>query len=415
MRCKIAIVVGLQWGDEGKGKIIDIIAPEYKWSVRFGGGPNAGHTVYLNSHKIIFHHIPSASINKDTRAIISSGVVLDVDILQKEIETLENLGINIKEKLYISNRAHLIMPPHKTEDTSEFAKIIGTTAQGVGPTYKDKVARVGLRICDFLYDNRERFIDFFKYKQLNLAQDSLEKIWQHYKQNIDNLKNNIVDTTILLQEIVKKDENLLIECAHGTLLDIDFGTYPYVTSSHTTVCGVNAGLGFYLPRIDEVCGVMKAYTTRVGSGPFVSEEKGPEGKILQEKGREFGSTTGRPRRCGWLDFVALKFAVTINNVSYLALTKVDVLNEFKEIPVLVSYKLNEKILDEYPLPVNILDKVEGVYKYLPGWGYIDFNKIESFNNLPANLLKYIEFIEEQLKTPVKIISFGIDKKNVITR
>ncbi len=415
MDSRITLVVGLQWGDEGKGKIIHSIAHQYGWAVRFGGGPNAGHTVYFNNNKIVFRHIPTGAIEDKTNAIISCGVVLDPDILKEEIDILEKVGIKIKKKLFISDIAHVIMPPHKIEDKSEYAKVIGTTANGVGPAYKDKLARIGLRVCDFLYDDRNRFKDFFKYKQANLDENSEEEIWLHYKKNIDYIKNNITNTTSLIKEIIKNGESLLLECAHGTLLDVDFGTYPYVTSSHTTLCGVNMGLGFALPKIDEVCGIMKAYTTRVGGGPFVSEEKGPQGKILQTCGIEFGSATGRPRRCGWLDFVALKFAVNINNVSYIALTKVDVLNAFKEIPVLISYKLNGKILNEFPPTTCLLEKIEGIYKILPGWGIADFSKVNKFNDLPKNLLKYIEFIENQLNVPVKIVSFGAQKNNVITR
>ncbi len=411
----ITVAVGLQWGDEGKGKIIALLSKNYSWTARFGGGPNAGHTVYFDNKKIVFHHIPCAVLNKNTKGIIAQGVVIDIDILKKELDILESIGVDVKSKLFISDRAHIIMPHHKMEDKSEYSKVIGTTACGVGPANKDKISRMGLRICDFINNDYDRFKQFFKYKNILIDDNAMDIMWQSYLKRINEIKNNVVDTTFLLRNIIKSNESLLIEAAHGAMLDIDFGTYPYVTSSHTTLCGVNEGLGIAIKNITDVVGIMKAYTTRVGEGCFVSEDKSEIGRLLQKKGNEFGSTTGRPRRCGWLDIVALKYAVAINDVSYLTVTKVDVLSGLKEIPVLVSYKLDGKVFEEFPSSTYVLGKVEGVYKFLPGWDEFDFRKVTAVKDLPYNLMKYIEFIESQLDVPVKVISFGINTKDAITR
>lgn len=409
------VVVGLQWGDEGKGKIIDFLSSNYLWTARFGGGPNAGHTVYCNHKKVVFHHIPCASINRDTNAIIAQGVVIDIDVLIKELSVLENMGIDIKSKLFISDRSHIIMPYHKIEDKSDYSKVIGTTAQGVGPAYGDKISRIGLRLCDFVNNDFERFKQFFQYKHIIVDDNTIVNAWNSIMANISKINSNIVDTSVLLRKIISRGQPLLIESAHGTMLDIDFGTYPYVTSSYTTLCGVNSGLGVTLKNIDNVIGIMKAYTTRVGEGFFVSEDKGEIGKWLQSKGNEFGSTTGRPRRCGWLDLVALRYALSINDVSYIAITKLDVLSGLKEIPVLVSYKLDGKILENFPSSTSVLTKVEGVYEFLPGWNYFDVSNVHKMEDLPVNLIKYVEFIEDKVQCPIRIISFGVNKQDVITR
>jgi adenylosuccinate synthase len=412
---KTLAVVGLQWGDEGKGKIVDYFSSEFDWAVRFQGGPNAGHTVYLDKKKIVFHHIPSAVTNSKTKAIMAQGMVLDLAVLKEEVRNLLTFGINIKQKLFISEKAHIILPIHREEDRSSLSTVIGTTASGVGPCYKDKFFRIGLRVVDVLNNNKNKLYTLYRMKNCNVSEKELENIWESCFLNVQEYKDNIVDTALLIREIEKKNESLLFECAQGTFLDIDFGAYPYVTSSHTTVAGITAGIGVPLKRLDEVCGVMKCYSTRVGGGPFVSEEKGLVAKVLREKGNEFGSTTGRPRRCGWLDFVALKYAVAINNVSYLAVTKLDVLSDIKEVPVVVAYKIDGKEVNEYPSSTYLLEKVQPEYKIFPGWNSFDFSRVKSEKDLPSNLRKYIDFIEEALEVPVRIMSFGVEKTDVIFR
>ena len=419
---QVDVLLGLQWGDEGKGKIVDVLSPGYDVITRFQGGPNAGHSLEFNSIKHVLHTIPSGIFHPDKVNIIGNGVVIDPVIFADEIEQIKKLGVDIKDKLYISKKAHLILPSHRLLDAaSEHAKgksKIGSTLKGIGPTYMDKTGRNGLRVGDVLSDNF-----YEKYKQLQDKHKDLIQIYDYpfdlgdyevkWFEGIEALKEfKLVDSEYLINEYIRENKFILAEGAQGTLLDIDFGSYPFVTSSNTVCAGACTGLGIAPNRIGKVYGIFKAYCTRVGSGPFPTELHNDTGEILRKAGNEFGATTGRPRRCGWLDLLTLKYSVMINGVSHLIMTKADVLDDFDEIKVALRYKTPDGETDKLPFDTNI--PVDPVLTTLPGWK-TDLSRCRSENEFPEEFNAFIHFIEEEIQVPIKFISVGPDREQIIER
>ena len=428
---KTDVLLGLQWGDEGKGKIVDFLTPGYDIIARFQGGPNAGHTIEFNNQKFVLHTIPSGIFNAEAENIIGNGVIIDPYILNKEITRLNKAGIEVKERLTVSNKAHLILPTHRLLDAVyEKAKgkhKIGSTLKGIGPAYTDKVSRNGLRVGDLNSADFEDKYKKAKERHLNLASlyvtdtgdikiegftfEEYENLWLENLSVIRGL--NVTDTAYLLNKAAASGKKILAEGAQGTMLDIDFGSYPYVTSSNTTSAGVISGLGIPPSSVGRVFGITKAYCTRVGSGPFPTELFDDNGEKLRSEGREFGATTGRPRRCGWLDLPALKYAVMINGVTDLMLMKTDILNGFDTIKVAVKYRIAGKETSEIPFDMEN-SKIEPVYKELKGWKQ-PLDGIKKFEDLPAELKKYIAFIEKETNVPVTVISTGPDREETIFR
>ena len=420
----VDVLLGLQWGDEGKGKIVDSISEKYSLIARFQGGPNAGHTIKFDKIKHVLHTIPSGIFNTKTKNLVGNGVVIDPIIFADELKKLDNLNVSYKN-LYISRKAHLILPTHKHLDAaSEIAKgkkKVGSTLKGIGPTYMDKTGRNGLRIGDIESDNFEQKFNELTKKHQHILEEyynySIEspekdkKIWLKAIRTISEL--NLVDSEYFVNNIIKKNEFVLAEGAQGTLLDIDFGSYPYVTSSNTISAGACTGLGISPNKINKVIGIFKAYCTRVGSGPFPTELDGETGLRMQKLGNEFGSTTGRSRRCGWLDLPALKYSILINGVTDLVITKVDVLNSFKTIKICTGYKYLDKNLDYLPYDAKI-DNLKPLYKKFEGWSE-NIDKINDYNSLPINLKKYIDFLEKELNVPINVISIGPDRNETIYR
>ncbi|BAU24161.1 adenylosuccinate synthetase [Caldimicrobium thiodismutans] len=418
------IVVGTQWGDEGKGKIVDVLTEKADFVVRFQGGNNAGHTLVINQKKHILHLIPSGIFHPHTTCVIGNGVVVDPEVLIDEIEKLKKEGLEISpQKLKVSERAHAIMPYHKALDLAREAKAkgnkIGTTGRGIGPCYEDKVGRRGFRLIDLTRP------DFFKEKLKSVLEEknfflqylgaetlNYEEICQKYLQFGEYLRPYLVDTATLLWEAYSKEQNILFEGAQGTFLDIDYGTYPYVTSSNTLSGNACCGSGFGPTAIKEVLGIVKAYTTRVGEGPFPTELKDITGEYLREKGGEYGSTTGRPRRCGWLDLVMVKTAIKLNGITGIAITKLDVLSGLDTIKLCTSYKIREKSLDSFPTTLEDLAKVEPQYEEFSGWKE-DLSKIQRFEDLPDKAKSYLKRIEEYLQVPIYIVSTGPDRENCL--
>ncbi len=396
-------IIGLQWGDEGKGKIVDYLSKDYKVIVRFQGGPNAGHTVYVNNKKYIFHQLPSGLIWGNKKGIISSGVVLDLETLKKEIEQIKDIDF----KLIIDYRTNIILPYHKLEDELE-EKLggIGSTKKGISQAYRDKFARIGIRVFDILDENRLRKsliknYEFNKHllkSKFNFEIMPFEEVYEYLLSYKNFIKEFSGDAQI---EILKEKKGILFEGAQGTLLDITFGTYPYVTSSNTITSSIGVGCGIPMNLIEEHIGVFKAYTTRVGNGPFPTELNDEIGNYLREKGNEYGSTTGRPRRCGWLDLVLLKYAIDINGINKIILTKIDVLFGLKEIELCVAYEYNGKVID-FP-PIYDLENVKPIYKNLKG-----FDNLNEANH-------YIEFIENYLNMKISYISYGFERASIISR
>ncbi len=418
------VLLGLQWGDEGKGKIVDVFASKYDVVARFQGGPNAGHSLEFDDVKHVLHNIPSGVFNKSTLNIIGNGVVIDPIILKKEIEELKEKGVNVNSNLYISRKAHLIIPSHRILDAaSEAAKgksKIGSTLKGIGPTYMDKTGRNGLRIGDIEDETFHEKYNFLKEKhQILLKQyDSydykIEDKEQEWFDAIEFLKHyKFVDSEHTINELIQKNKTILAEGAQGTLLDIDFGSYPFVTSSNTICAGACTGLGVAPNKLGEIYGVFKAYCTRVGSGPFPTEINNEEGEKLQKQGNEYGATTGRPRRCGWLDLPALKYAIMLNGTTQLIMTKADVLTKFKKIKVCTHYIMEDGSKIDF-FPYDQYKIKEAVYKEFEGWDE-DISKINDFEKLPESFKNYVRFIEEQTGIPVKLISTGADRKALIER
>lgn len=420
---KVDVLLGLQWGDEGKGKIVDVLAPKYDVVARFQGGPNAGHTLEFDGIKHVLHQIPSGIFREKTRNIIGNGVVLDPIIFKKEIEGLQKFKLNIKSNLFISKKATLIVPTHRLLDQAyEKAKgenKIGSTLKGIGPSYQDKIGRQGLRVGDILSDN---FKD--KFKKLTdihfeiLKNHQIEYNWAEieaqFNEAVDFLRQfQLVDSEYLINKEISSGSTILAEGAQGSLLDIDFGSYPFVTSSNTVTAGACTGLGVAPCHIGEVYGIFKAYSTRVGSGPFPTELLDEEGEKLRKEGNEFGSTTGRPRRCGWIDIPSLKYSIMINGVTQLLMMKADVLSIFPAIKVCTQYKLKDGSVTE-TLPYELIhDKIIPVYKEMKGWN-VSLKGIKE-KTLPAELLQYVTFLEQQLGVPITIISTGPDRTQTILR
>ena len=419
----IDLLLGLQWGDEGKGKIVDVLTSGYKIIARFQGGPNAGHTLVFNGKKHVLHTIPSGIFHENKINIIGNGVVIDPVILRNELKNLEAEGIDYKKSLLISRKAHLILPTHRLIDAaSEKSKgknKIGSTLKGIGPTYMDKTGRNGFRVGDLESENwiekyselkskHKRLIDFFNVS----LEYNFEELEKEFFESIKSLKNlNFIDSEEYIYQEKNKGSSILAEGAQGSLLDIDFGTYPFVTSSNTTAAGACTGLGVSPNSIKEVFGIFKAYTTRVGSGPFPTELFDSNGKRMGKVGNEFGATTGRPRRCGWLDLVALRYSCQINGVTKLMMMKSDVLSGFKSIKVCTSYEYKGKKIRYMPYDIND-NSLKPIYDEFEGWEN-DITKINDFDKLPMNLKKYISYLEKELNIPITIISVGPDRLQTI--
>jgi len=415
---KVDVLLGLQWGDEGKGKVVDVLTPRYDIITRFQGGPNAGHTLEFNNHKHILHNIPSGIFREDKLNIITNGVVLDPMVFKREIDSLEAMGIDLTKNLWISKRAHLILPTHRILDAaSEAAKgiaKIGSTLKGIGPTYMDKTGRNGLRVGDLDLDFKAKYEALKAKHQQLLKQYDFEYNLEEEDKFFEGIevirKFKRVDTEYELNRFLEAEKSILAEGAQGTLLDIDFGSYPFVTSSNTICAGACTGMGVAPSTIGEVYGIFKAYCTRVGSGPFPSELLDEEGTLLRDIGKEFGSTTGRPRRCGWLDLVALKYSIMLNGVTQLIMTKTDVLDSFDTIKVATAYAIGGELTDH--LPYDLAADVKPVYTELPGWK-TDLTEIRSKEQFPKELNEYVQFLEKELKVPVKYVSVGPDREQII--
>lgn len=418
---KVDVLLGLQWGDEGKGKVVDVLTPNYDVITRFQGGPNAGHTLEFEGQKYVLRSIPSGIFQGGKTNIIGNGVVLDPILFKQEAEGLAASGHDLTKQLCISKKAHLILPTHRMLDAAyEAAKgdaKIGTTGKGIGPTYTDKVSRNGLRVGDILLNFEEKYkIAKAKHeailRALNYEYDitDLEKEWLGA---IEFLKKfRLIDSEHVINHLLEEGKAVLAEGAQGTMLDVDFGSYPFVTSSNTICAGACTGLGIAPSKIGEVYGIFKAYCTRVGAGPFPSELKDETGGKMCTLGREFGSVTGRKRRCGWIDLVALRYAIMIDGVTQLIMMKSDVLDSFETIKACVAYKIDGEETNEFPF--DICEEVEPVYVEMPGWK-VDMTKMVSEDEFPEEFNAYLTFLEEELGVPVKIVSVGPDREQTIVR
>ncbi|MBU2651604.1 MAG: adenylosuccinate synthase [Bacteroidetes bacterium] len=428
---KIDVLLGLQWGDEGKGKIVDVLCPDYDIVARFQGGPNAGHTIEFDSKKFILHIIPSGIFNQDKKNIVGNGVIVDPYILKWEIMNLDNAGVDARKNLYISKKAHLILPTHRLLDAASEASKgnnrIGSTLKGIGPTYADKISRNGIRVGDIpsgrfmdmykaLRDTHMHIMDFYNFDLNGFVIDGMnfeeyEEKWLRAAIEIPDL--HLVDSEFMINDELKAGKRILAEGAQGTLLDIDFGSYPFVTSSNTITAGVCSGLGVAPQTIGRVFGVFKAYCTRVGSGPFPTELNGKEGELMREAGREFGSTTGRPRRCGWLDLTALKYSIMLNGVSRLFMMKTDVLSSFESLKASIHYRLGKKDIDRLPYEYSH-EPLEPVYQEFKGWNR-PVENVNDFSELPEELKEYVTFIEKETGVDIGIVSVGPDRSQTIIR
>lgn len=421
-KMKVDVLLGLQWGDEGKGKLVDVLTPKYDVIARFQGGPNAGHTLEFNNIKHVTHNIPSGIFREKSINIIGNGVVLDPKTFRAEIDSILKLGVNLKDRLKISMKAHLITPTHRILDAaSEAAKgqtKIGSTLRGIGPTYMDKTGRNGLRVGDIITPSfREKYNFLTKKHQEILKQYNFEYDLMEYEEGwfegIESIKNfELINSEYLINDYLDKGKTVLAEGAQGTMLDIDFGSYPFVTSSNTICAGACTGLGIPPRKIGEVLGVFKAYCTRVGSGPFPTELSNEYGESLRKHGGEYGATTGRPRRCGWLDLPMLKYAIMINGSTQLMMTKADVLSHFDTIRICTSYRINNKITDQVPFDINT--PIEPVYTEMKSWS-ADLTGIRKSTDLPSELLDYVLFIEKNTDVPVRIIGVGAGREQFIER
>jgi adenylosuccinate synthase len=419
---KVDVLLGLQWGDEGKGKIVDVLTPQYDIIARFQGGPNAGHTLEFEGVKHVLHTIPSGIFHENVINLIGNGVVIDPVVFQKELEKLAPFNIDVKKRLIVSRKAHLILPTHKLLDAASEASKgknkIGSTLKGIGPTYMDKTGRNGLRVGDI-------FLPSFKDKYNTLVEKHLNML-KHYEgfeydlaelegpwmEGIEILKGlTAVDSEQYLNEAMKSGKKILAEGAQGTMLDIDFGTYPFVTSSNTVTAGTCTGLGIAPSKIGDVIGIFKAYCTRVGSGPFPTELEDEVGEKIRQEGREFGSTTGRPRRCGWIDLPAMKYAIMINGVTELAMMKADVLDTFDTIRACTKYKVDGVEQDYMPYDIDGVT-IEPVYEDVPGWNK-DLTGLSSFADAPEALKNYVTYLEQHLQVPVTTVSVGPDRKQTL--
>lgn len=426
MKSKVDVLLGLQWGDEGKGKLVDFITPNYDIVARFQGGANAGHTLIINGEKHVLHLIPSGIFRDNCINIIGAGVVIDPIALVEEIRTLENLGVDVKSKLKISKRAHLILPTHRMLDkVSEIEKVenkIGSTLKGIGPTYMDKTGRNGIRIGDINNNLKDKYENLVE-KHYNLLKDRINSnqidisnyIQERVKweESIEVLRTfDLIDSEYYINKALKERKTVLAEGAQGSLLDIDYGTYPYVTSSNTTISGVISGLGIPPTKIQNVTGIFKAYTTRVGSGPFPTELDNAIGEDLRKVGNEYGATTGRERRCGWLDLPLLEYACMINGVTELNIMKIDVLSHLDIIQVCTGYICDGDVSDQVPFDLN--NNFQPIYQEFKGWKK-DISEIKEYKHLPKECKEYIKFIEDWIKIPITRISVGPDRNQTINK
>lgn len=419
---KSDVILGLQWGDEGKGKIVDYLASKYDVVARFQGGPNAGHTLEFDDIKHVLHQVPSGIFRNNTKNVIGNGVVLDPVIFRREIEALKKFNIEPFYNLFISKRAQIILPTHRLLDAafekSKGDEKIGSTLRGIGPTYQDKIARIGLRLGDTIAIDFKQKYEKLKEKHLSILnlhdlEYDLEPMEKEFFEALEFLKKfKLVDTDYLINQSLDAHESVLAEGAQGSLLDVDFGSYPFVTSSNTTCAGVCTGLGVAPSRIGQVYGIFKAYCTRVGEGPFPTELNDEVGERIRKAGHEFGATTGRSRRCGWIDLPALKYAIMINGVTQLSIMKADVLDAFEEINICTHYKLkNGTLIDTMPFDL-CNEEITPVYKTLKGWN-TDTTSITEYKELPSNLIEYIVYLEEELKVSINIVSVGPNRKQTI--
>ena len=421
---KNVAVVGAQWGDEGKGKIVDIISKDFDIVARYQGGHNAGHTIRIGKQKFILHLIPSGIFHPASQCVIGGGVVLDPLALIEELEVLEEAGISIVGRMFVSNRSHLILPYHRVMEAAvEFQmgkRRIGTTSRGIGPAYEDKMARRGLRVCDLL--NPDTMADKIR-EQVDLKNRTLaalnypqeidpEPICESYAGYAEKLRPLFADTTALLNKGIRDGKRILFEGAQATLLDVDHGTFPYVTSSSSTACGIPSGLGIAPKHVHSVLGIMKAYATRVGSGPFPTELMGSVGDDLRSKGDEYGSTTGRPRRCGWFDGPAARYSAMINDMDSVVVTKIDVLDTFDEIPFCTGYKYKGSPIVDFPADANILSNVEPIYDNRPGWSK-SIAGVKEWTDLPTEAQDYLKFLSDYLERPVSMVSTGPEREETV--
>ncbi len=419
----VDVLLGLQWGDEGKGKIVDYLAGKYDVVARFQGGPNAGHTLEFDGIKHVLHQIPSGIFHPHIVNIIGNGVVLDPVIFQEEAQKMMKFDIDVTKNLYISKKTQIIVPTHRLLDkASEQAKgndKIGSTLKGIGPTYQDKIGRSGLRVGDIIADNFEERYEALKQKHLGqLAfygfEEDFSEMEKAFFASVEFLKKfKLVDSEVLINKYIAEGKSILAEGAQGSLLDIDYGTYPFVTSSNTTVAGACTGLGVAPKNIGRVIGIVKAYCTRVGSGPFPTELFDEDGETLGKVGNEFGATTGRKRRCGWIDLPALKYVIALNGVTELHMMKADVLNGFETIKACTAYKLKDGSVTE-DMPYELQDVTDAVYEDIKGWNK-DLSDVKDFDAFPAEVKDYVAYLEEKLAVPVKVISIGPDRTETIMR
>ena len=421
----VDLLLGLQWGDEGKGKIVDVLTSNYNIIARFQGGPNAGHTLVFNGMKHVLHTIPSGIFHKEAINLVGNGVVIDPVIFKKELDKLAVHNIDYKKSLVISRKAHLILPTHRLLDAASEASKgkakIGSTLKGIGPTYMDKTGRNGIRVGDLELDNwKEKYRvlankheSMVSFHNVDLEYD-LDELEAEFFKAVDVLKSlNFIDSEEYLHQAQRDGKSILAEGAQGSLLDIDFGTYPFVTSSNTTAAGACTGLGIAPNTIGDVFGIFKAYTTRVGSGPFPTELFDEDGETMGRVGNEFGATTGRSRRCGWLDLVALRYACQVNGVTQLMMMKADVLSGFKSLKVCTAYKYKGEIIHHFPYNVEA-DNISPIYTDFEGWDE-DLTEMNNESTLPKSLNAYIDFLEEELQIPIKVVSVGPDRKQTIFR
>lgn len=420
----VIVIVGAQWGDEGKGKIVDVLTEKADGVARYQGGHNAGHTVVIKNEKFVLHIIPSGILHKGKTCIIGNGVVVDPAFLIEEIDGLKKRGIEVGKNLFLSKNAHLIMPYHtaieREQERLKGSKKIGTTGRGIGPAYVDKIARTGLRAGDLLYPEvfREKLrINIASVNNLlkalyNAGGFDLESVYKEYMGYAERLSGHIADTDVIINKMIDENKNMVLEGAQGTLLDVDHGTYPYVTSSSASAGGACTGLGIGPTKINKVIGIVKAYTTRVGEGPFPTEIKDSLGEKIREKGGEYGATTGRPRRCGWLDMVALKYSIRVNGFTGLVITKLDILDGLEKVKMCTSYKCDGILHEEFPKELSVLERCEPVYEEVTGWKE-NTSGIKDFEKLPGAAREYIRKIEGMLNTKIQIISSGQKRDELI--
>ena len=419
----VNVVLGAFYGDEGKGKIIDYLSKNAKYAVRFSGGNNAGHSIEVDGKKFAFHLLPSGILNKNIKAILGNGVVIDPKVLLEEINNLKKNGYDVKN-LFISEKAHVILPYHiildGLQEEIRGKNKIGTTKRGIGPAYCDKFERSGIRMEDFISKrfkellknnirNKNVILKAYGYEELDF-----KSIYQEYHTYAKELKKYVKDTTTMLHKAIKKGENILCEGAQATLLDIDFGSYPYVTSSNPTIGGVSTGTGIGSRYINEVIGVIKAYSSRVGEGPYVTEQNNAIGDIIRELGHEYGTTTKRPRRCGWLDIVALNYAIMVNGLTCIAINHLDTIGKLDKIKLCVAYKYKNKITTDFKTNMDFLNNSEAVYEEFEG-NFGDISQCKTFDELPEKAKKYLQRIEELTDTPIKFIGTGASRDNIIVR